>query len=32
MGVLLAYALAEVKMVLYSTVKSKVSEAILQLL
>ncbi len=31
-GVLLAYALAEVKVVLFSSVKSKVSEAILQLL
>jgi hypothetical protein len=30
--VLIAYALAEVKIVLYSTVKSKISEAILQLL
>lgn len=32
LGVLLAYALAEVKVVLFSSVKSKVSEAILQLL
>ena len=31
-GMLLAYALAEVKLVLFSTVKSKVSEAVLQLL
>lgn len=32
LGVLIAYALSEVKIVLYSTVKSKISEAILQLL
>jgi hypothetical protein len=32
LGVLLAYAMAEVKVVLFSSVKSKVSEAILQLL
>jgi hypothetical protein len=31
-GVLVAYALAEMKIVLYSSVKSKISEAIMQLL
>ena len=31
-GILVVYALAEIKLVLYSAVKSKVSEAVLQLL